>query len=66
MRIIGIDPGSRITGIGVLDISCGDVKHVYHGIIQGDDRQKFLDRMLVIGSELGEILRNFQPNVVSM
>jgi len=35
MRIIGIDPGSRKTGFGIIDVDSGSRKlqHVAHGVL---------------------------------
>ena len=32
-RILGIDPGSRITGFGIIDIVEGKTKYITSGII---------------------------------
>ena len=34
IRILGIDPGSVITGYGVIDIDGNQSRHVAHGMIQ--------------------------------
>ena len=33
VKILGIDPGSRITGYGVVEFSSGNITHIEHGII---------------------------------
>jgi crossover junction endodeoxyribonuclease RuvC len=45
VRILGLDPGSRRTGFGVIECSGADYKHVAHGCI------------VVAGLELAERLR---------
>lgn len=33
-RIIGIDPGSQRTGVGIIDVDdCGKLVHVFHGAL---------------------------------
>lgn len=34
MRILGIDPGSRVTGYGVVEVQAGQVAHVAHGTVR--------------------------------
>jgi crossover junction endodeoxyribonuclease RuvC len=34
MRIIGIDPGLNVTGIGIIDVDGGDCRHVHHCVVR--------------------------------
>ena len=34
MRIMGIDPGSRMTGVGIIDVEGDRSVAVYHGVIE--------------------------------
>ncbi|MBF2758736.1 MAG: crossover junction endodeoxyribonuclease RuvC [Ectothiorhodospiraceae bacterium AqS1] len=60
MRIIGIDPGSRSTGYGILDSEGPKLHHVASGFVQcgaGD----WPDRLLTIFDALGELIRIHAP-----
>ena len=35
MRVLGIDPGTMVTGYGVVDDINGKLSHVTHGTIEG-------------------------------
>ncbi|MBF8269985.1 MAG: Crossover junction endodeoxyribonuclease RuvC, partial [Gammaproteobacteria bacterium] len=39
-RILGIDPGSLITGYGIIDMDGNHASHIAHGVIQvqGEDQ----------------------------
>ncbi len=60
IRIIGIDPGSRCTGFGVIDSD--GLRHSYvasgHINIKGDELP---DRLGFIFSEVGNIIAKWQP-----
>ncbi len=60
IRIIGIDPGSRCTGFGVIDSD--GLRHSYvasgHINIKGDELP---DRLGFIFSEVGKIIAKWQP-----
>ena len=34
MRIVGIDPGLNVTGIGIIDVDGGDCRYVHHGVVR--------------------------------
>lgn len=65
--IVGIDPGSRVTGFGVLSLSGSVVQHVAHGVLvldkQGDH---FPDRMLELGLGLKEVFSKYKPEEISL
>lgn len=63
--ILGIDPGSQITGFGVIDTSKDKPRAVSHGIIQlKTGSLSFNDRLLLLSQNLDHILKKYQPNIV--
>ena len=34
MRILGIDPGSRLTGVGVIELQGDRLRHIHHEVIK--------------------------------
>lgn len=60
-RIIGIDPGSRITGIGVIETDGQRTHHVYsHGLRLGD--AALPERLGRIFTEVSAIIREYRPD----
>lgn len=70
MIILGIDPGSRITGFGVVEINdhlaAKDfaVSHRSHGVIVLDPKQEFSERMKELGLALETLLAKYKPQQV--
>lgn len=64
MKIIGIDPGSRLTGFGVIYVSPQGVSHVSHGIIKLDESKSLQERLLELGSSISQIYSKHKPNIV--
>ena len=65
MRILGIDPGSRITGYGIIE----DSPRGYHYIASGSIKIKvdyFPDRLKQIFDGLLEIVANYQPEQMAI
>ena len=61
MRVLGIDPGLRNLGWGVIDISGARISHVANGICHsaGDDLAL---RLLSLHAQLTEVLRLYAPD----
>jgi crossover junction endodeoxyribonuclease RuvC len=65
MRVIGIDPGLRRTGWGVLDARAGRLTHVASGVCEG--RGELLsDRLLAIFDGLSAVLARFSPDAAAV
>ncbi len=66
MRILGIDPGSRITGYGVIDTQGNRLDFVTCGTIRTAGEENFSRRLLVIFSDLREIIRSYEPEAAAV
>ena len=64
-RILGIDPGSRYTGFGVLDIVGDQARYVASGTVKSIDGD-FPDRLRQIFTSVTEIVAEYQPDVVAI
>lgn len=62
--ILGVDPGSRITGFGVVHVNNGKIEHVNHGVIMMEATQDFPSRMTELGSAFREVMDKYKPNHV--
>ena len=62
MRIIGIDPGSAVTGYGVIDSDAGNLVHVAHGTLRPPIRSPMSDRLCFLHDAIEEIVRDFAPD----
>jgi len=65
MRILGIDPGSRFTGFGIIDVQGDRAMHVRHGVIRTGTGE-FTERLGVIFEELREVIRAEAPAEVAV
>jgi len=61
MRILGVDPGSRMTGVGIIEVNGDRVRPVYHGAIKAGTGD-FTERLGIIFSELQQLIREYQPD----
>lgn len=61
VRILGIDPGSRITGYGVIDMDGNHARHVTHGHIAIRDGE-LSGKLRRIFRELSTVIGEFRPD----
>ncbi len=65
-RVIGIDPGSRITGYGVLDIAPGSLKFIACGTVKTNQKAPFAFRLNEIFDGINEVVQLHQPVVAAV
>jgi crossover junction endodeoxyribonuclease RuvC len=65
MRILGIDPGLRITGYGILDKVGQQLHYVDSGCIKTPDSE-LPERLKVILNSLGEVIAQHQPQQIAV
>lgn len=64
-RILGIDPGSRYTGYGVIEVAGGKSRHLVCGRINATVGE-MPERLLKIFSGLGAVIGEFHPHEVAI
>jgi len=62
IRILGIDPGLRITGFGVIEKSGNSLSYLASGCIKTDAATSLPQRLGTIHAGLGELIAQYQPN----
>jgi crossover junction endodeoxyribonuclease ruvC len=60
-RILGIDPGSRVTGFGIIDVCDREHFYVASGCIKTPPDAPLSERIAVIVRHIGEIVRLYRP-----
>jgi crossover junction endodeoxyribonuclease RuvC len=67
IRILGIDPGSQRTGVGIIDVdTSGRISHVHHQPIKLLVAENFPQRLKVLLDALDEIISTYQPHEVAI
>lgn len=60
-RILGLDPGLRITGWGIIDVAGSSLSHVDHGIVSSRDEDPLPTRLVSLYTQLTEIIQRYHP-----
>ena len=66
MRILGIDPGLRCTGWGVIDFNQGRLQHIANGAIRPDPRASDADRLTAIYKGLSTVIADTDPDIAAI
>ena len=67
MRVLGIDPGLRNLGWGVIDVQGAKLAHVANGICHSDGKDSDLAQRLVsLHAQLTEVLRLYAPDAAAV
>lgn len=62
MLILGLDPGLRNTGFGLVESFSNRLRHVADGVITTDDSQPVATRLAALHRALAELLSNHRPD----
>lgn len=71
MRILGVDPGSRLTGYGCIDQAGKQLRHVGHGTLRlsntgGKAHIPLEERLISIYTGLSDVIRELKPQVMAV
>ena len=62
IRILGLDPGLRRTGWGVVAADGARLSYVAHGVVAPDDKLELSERLLVLFQGVGEVVGRHRPD----
>lgn len=62
MRILGLDPGLKITGWGVIEAQDNRLRHIANGVIKSDDKAPLAQRLVQIYDGLVQLMADWQPD----
>ena len=63
-RILGVDPGSRLAGYGIIDLIGSSVRHVAHGTLRLGRSEALSPRLHALHSNLVELIAEHRPTVL--
>jgi crossover junction endodeoxyribonuclease RuvC len=66
IRILGIDPGSRITGYGIIEAAAGRIRFVACGVVKTSPRFPFAHRLNEIFDGINEVIQLHAPEVAAV
>lgn len=61
MRVLGIDPGLRRTGWGIIEAEGSRLRHVANGVVVSSDRLDLPRRLVELREGLAQVLADYAP-----
>ena len=61
MRLIGLDPGLRLTGWGVIDVEGNRLRHVAHGVVKVAGDRPLAERLNELFDAIGAVVAEQRP-----
>ncbi len=62
IRILGLDPGLRHTGWGVISVVGSRLSHVAHGVIKPDDSLPLAERLTILFDAVTAVIAEHRPH----
>ena len=66
MRVLGIDPGLRRLGWGIIDAEGSRLRHVANGVCESEGGDDLATRLLALHRQLTEVLTRFAPQIAAV
>lgn len=66
MRVLGIDPGTIVTGYGLIDEKNGRLSHVDNGGIFPPPKKNLPDRIFCIHEKVEWLIQKFSPDAIAI
>jgi len=66
MRVLGLDPGLRQTGWGIIDAEGNHLRHVANGVVVSKGKDDLAERLLQLHRGLGEVVATFSPDTAAV
>jgi len=66
IRTIGVDPGSRFTGYGIVEGDGYKLKHIHHGTLKLPASRPLSDRLKIIFEELKSSIMEYSPQFMAV
>lgn len=66
MRVLGVDPGSRYLGYGLVEVERSRLRHVAHGVVRARTTARLEQRLETIFIELGQVIDVYAPEAIAV
>ncbi len=65
-RVIGFDPGLRVTGWGIVDVHGSRLVHVANGELKPDPKAGTADRLAELFAGVTQVIRQYAPDMAAV
>jgi len=65
-RFLGLDPGLRVTGWGVIDAADGRLRWVADGVVKSDDTLSLAERLAQLLNGVTDVVKSYGPDAAAV
>ncbi len=62
MRVLGLDPGLRHTGWGVIEADGNRLRHIANGVIHSDENGSMAERLMQLNEGVARVVAEYKPD----
>ena len=66
VRVLGVDPGTAVTGWGIVERRNGSFAHLAHGAVTLQPRLTLAAKLAAVHAALGELCGEWRPDVLAL
>lgn len=66
MRILGIDPGTVVSGYGIVEVKAGKLWAVAYGAVRARNKDPFPSRLKTIYEGLAKVIERYRPEQIAV
>ena len=66
IKILGIDPGTNITGFGIIGFEKNQFNYIHHSIVKTGLKNKYTTKLAILNEATENILNQFSPDHVAV
>ena len=66
VRVLGVDPGTRLCGWGIVERTGSSVRHVDNGVIVLDEKAPLATRLAVLMDRLDGLIAEYRPTLAAV
>ena len=66
MIVLGVDPGSRVTGYGIVEKRNNKILHIHSGLIRSAQKIPFYERIHTIYQSMIRIMEQYRPHELAI
>jgi crossover junction endodeoxyribonuclease RuvC len=66
MRLLGLDPGLRRTGWGIIDVAGNRLRHIANGTIASKDGAEIADRLVALHDGVLAVIAQYEPDAAAV
>jgi crossover junction endodeoxyribonuclease RuvC len=66
MRVLGVDPGLRNLGWGVIESTGSRLRHIANGVCTSDAAEPLAQRLLSLHAQLTRVFQTYQPDAAAV